>query len=233
MKRIDLLRNAFHASLQRFDVDLNRIPSDRWLRQMPVQTVIDVGANMGQFARIARRLFPTSQIYSFEPLEDCLSAMQIAFKNDSLWRGYQYALGADEGEALFHRSTTTGSSSLLTMTDLHKDAFPASSGDRPERVQIRRLDEVLKEVDLTADLLLKLDVQGFEDRVLDGATQVLAKTEVLITEVSFERLYDGQAAFEDIYDRLRHAGFNFHGAYSQLLHPNGRVLQADAIFLRD
>jgi FkbM family methyltransferase len=201
---------------------------------MPVRTVLDIGANTGQFAHIARQLFPTSQIYSFEPLEDCFREMQLAFGGDPRWRGYQCALGTEEGEILFHRSTSSPSSSVLAMADLHKDAFPQSAGGRAETVQIRRLDDVLADVKLAPDILLKLDVQGFEDRVLDGAPRVLAKSQMVITEVSFGSLYHGQASFDDIYGRLRHAGFTFHGTYTQLLHPSdGRVLQADAIFLRD
>ncbi len=122
---------------------------------------------------------------------------------------------------------------MLAMADLHTEAFPQTAGGRNENVPIRRLDGVLTGVEMDPDVLLKLDVQGFEDRVLDGAPRVLAKSQVVITEVSFEPLYHDQASFEDIYDRLRQAGFVLHGAWSQLLHPtDGRILQADAIFLR-
>ena len=228
------LRIAIHGTVRRFGVDINRIPSDRWLRRMPIRTVLDVGANTGQFAHLARRLFPTSQIYSFEPLEDCFSEMRRAFRTDPLWRGYQCALGAVESEGLFHRSAYSPSSSVLAMADLHREAFPQTVGGRNEQVRIHRLDDILAGVELAPDVLVKLDVQGFEDRVLDGATSVLAKTQVVISEVSFDRLYHAQASFDDIYGRLRQAGFAFHGTWAQLLHPaDGRILQADAIFLRD
>jgi FkbM family methyltransferase len=230
----EAVRMAMHATFRRFGVDINRIPSDRWLREMPVRTVLDIGANTGQFARAARHLFPTSQIYSFEPLEDCFRQLRLSFDNDPLWRGYQCALGSEEGEAVFHRSTSSASSSMLTMAELHTEAFPETSGGWDERVQIHRLDDILSGEELAAGVLLKLDVQGFEDRVLDGATWVLTKSQIVITEVSFDRLYHDQALFEDIYGRLRQAGFAFHGTSGQLSHPaDGRILQADAIFLRD
>jgi len=196
--------------------------------------VLDIGANTGQFAHRARRLFPTSRIYSFEPLVDCFSEMQRAFRTDPLWRGYQCALDAEDGEGLFHRSASSPSSSLLAMADLHKEAFPQTRGARNEQVQIHRLDNILAGVELAADVLVKLDVQGFEDRVLEGARAVLGKTHIVISEVSFDRLYHDQASFDDIYGRLRQAGFAFRGTWAQLFHPvDGRILQADAIFMRD
>jgi FkbM family methyltransferase len=160
--------------------------------------------------------------------------MQRAFRTDPLWRGYQCALGAEEGEGLFHRSAFSPSSSMLAMADLHRDAFPHTAGGRQEQVPTHRLDDILTGVEMAADVLVKLDVQGFEDRVLQGATGVLAKSRVVITEVSFEPLYNDQASFDDIYCRLRQAGFAFHGTWAQLFHPaDGRILQADAIFLRE
>ena len=214
-------------------VDIIRARSNRWLHDLPVRTVLDVGANTGQFAHIARQLFPTSLIYSFEPLEDCFRELTNSFRSDSLWRGYRCALGAEEGEALLHRSIYSPSSSLLAMADLHQEAFPHTKGGRDERVPIHRLDDLLTSAELIPDVLFKLDVQGFEDRVLDGAMRVLATSEVVIVEVSFEHLYHEQASFEDVYERLRNAGFSFNGVWAQLVHPkDGRILQADAIFLR-
>jgi len=229
----ECIRHLIHAGLRRFSLDINRVPSDLWLRRLPIRTIIDVGANDGQFAGIARRLYPAAHIYSFEPLGDCFSEMRLSFKNDPLWRGYQCALGAEEGMTQINRSPKTASSSLLVMAPLHEEAFPESSGGRVEQVPIRRLDDVFQGATLTHDILIKLDVQGFEDRVLAGAGSVLAQARIVITEVSFERLYDDQASFDDIYGRLCKAGFHFHGSHSQVRHPlDGRVLQEDAIFIR-
>jgi Methyltransferase FkbM domain len=123
---------------------------------------------------------------------------------------------------------------MLAMADLHREAFPHTAGGLTEQVRIHRLDDILAGVELAPDVLLKLDVQGFEDRVLDGAVGVLAKTHMVISEVSFDHLYDEQASFDDIYGRLSRAGFAFHGTWAQLRHAaDGRILQADAIFVRE
>jgi hypothetical protein len=120
------------------------------------------------------------------------------------------------------------------MADLHTDAFPETLGGQDVQVRIRRLDDIFSGIDLAGDILLKLDVQGAEDQVLAGATQVLAKSQVVISEVSFDVLYQNQPLFAQVHARLRKAGFAFHGTLSQLFHPgDGRILQADAIFLRD
>jgi hypothetical protein len=82
-------------------------------------------------------------------------------------------------------------------------------------------------------LLLKLDVQGFEDKVIAGGENVVARAKIIIIEVSFQPLYEGGLLFDDIYRILKERGFAYHGNFDQLLSPkDGRALQADAIFCR-
>ncbi len=79
---------------------------------------------------------------------------------------------------------------------------------------------------------MKIDVQGYEDRVLRGGEQTVKRAQVLLVETSFQQLYEGQALFEDILALLRGWGFRYAGALDQLLNPRtGEALQQDSIFV--
>jgi FkbM family methyltransferase len=171
--------------------------------------MFDVGANTGQFSTTARRLFPEAQIHAFEPLPDCLSQVRQLFRKDDRIHLYGCALGEQEGSITFHRSEFSPSSSVLEMDKAHRHLFPESVPTNDVTVPMRRLDDMLTIGELERDLFLKLDVQGYEDRVLAGGEQILRQTRLVLTEVLFERLYQGQAHFAEVYARLRRAGFSF------------------------
>jgi FkbM family methyltransferase len=205
-----------------------------WVKALGVGTVIDVGAHRGEFASAIRAVFPAADVYSFEPIPECHDALRRRFANDARVRTFNVAVGAAAGTVAFHRSSFTKSSSVLAMDDAHKRAFPWSAGETTIDVEMRTLDDVLAGVELAPKVLLKLDVQGYEDRVLAGAARLLARTDYVTAEVSFRALYRDQPLFDQIYAQLGAAGFRYHGNLDQLTSPeDGRVLQADAFFVRE
>ena len=130
-----------------------------------------------------------------------------------------------------HRNDYSQSSSLLPMAELHKTAFPETRHSSPETVQVKRLDDLADELRIERPMLLKIDVQGFEAKVIAGATEVLRAADVIIVETGVEALYEGQALFDDVYRMLYERGFPYRGNHNQLLSSHdGRVLQADAFF---
>lgn len=130
-----------------------------------------------------------------------------------------------------HRNDYSQSSSLLPMAELHKRAFPETRHSTPETVQVKRLDDVVADLRIERPALLKIDVQGFEAKVIAGATETLKLADVIIVETGVEALYEGQALFDDVYRMLYDRGFRYRGNHNQLLSPDdGRVLQADAFF---
>ena len=205
-----------------------------WVKALGIKTVIDVGAHRGESASAIRAVIPDAELHCFEPIPECHAALSRRFANDAKVHTHNLALGAAPGRVAFHRSSFTKASSVLAMDDAHKRAFPWSAGETTIEVEMRTLDDVLGGAALAPRVLLKLDVQGYEDRVLAGATAVLARTDYVSTEVSFQPLYEGQPLFDEIYARLRAAGFRYHGNLDQLASPeDGSVLQADAFFVRE
>ncbi len=204
----------------------------RWIGELGLRTVLDIGANTGQFADEIRGAAPGAQIYSFEPLPDCFEKLQTRFGSDPRFRAFNVALGDAPGDVAMHRSSHSQSSSLLAMGDLHREAFPFSAGESEVRVRVERLDDLAAQLTLEKPLLAKLDVQGFEDRVIAGGRSVLARADLIVTEMTVEPLYRSQSLFDDLYRALRELGFEYRGNLGQLTHPvDGRVLQMDALFV--
>ncbi len=204
-----------------------------WLDSFQFRTVFDVGANTGQFVEEARGFAPAAQIYSFEPLPDCYAQLVSRFRDDDRFRAFNIAVGDARGETTFHRSEYAQSSSMLPMAQLHKDAFPETAGGATLTVSVDTLDNLRESLVIAGPVLLKIDVQGFEDRVIRGATELLAQVDVALVEMSVEPLYEGQTLFDGVYRMMVERGFVYRGNHLQLQHPrDGRVLQVDGLFTR-
>ncbi|NJM49203.1 MAG: FkbM family methyltransferase, partial [Alkalinema sp. RU_4_3] len=139
-----------------------------WLKSYEIKTVLDIGANTGQFAEKARRLFPGAKIYSFEPLASCYQALIGYFEGVEGFQAFNFALGDRSGEAEIFCCDYSPSSSMLPMGEVHKAAFPYTKDQTVQKIQIRRLDDLADQLELRRPLLVKMDVQGFEDRVIAG-----------------------------------------------------------------
>jgi FkbM family methyltransferase len=218
------------------DYDHYRNLRRRWLLDAGIRTILDIGANTGQFARLAHEVWPAAAIYSFEPLPDCFEALKTALPASADFHPVNCALGAAAGTLEFRKALHTPSSSFLQMTDLHKEAFPESGGGQEERtlsVAVRTLDEVARELPLWENVLIKIDVQGYEANVIAGGAETVRRAAAVIMETSFRKLYEGQPLFEDIYETMRGLGFDFQGNMEQMVSPaDGTVVQADSIFVR-
>lgn len=213
--------------------DLNK----RWITDLGINTVLDVGANIGDFAKLAREVFSSAAIHSFEPLPDCFEKLNNALPGDDEFFTYECGIGSAETTMDFYRSHHSPSSSFLKMGDFHKEAFPYTSDGQvaePVKVKVKRLDDVLDAKNLKKNLLIKIDVQGFELEALAGAESTLSKAKLVILEMSFTTLYEGQPLFHDVYEKMYGLGFTFRGSLAQMLHPvTGEIVQTDAIFVSE
>jgi FkbM family methyltransferase len=204
-----------------------------WLRNMKLETILDIGANTGQFAKSMHELFPEATLYSFEPLKDCYEELLVQFKNVPQFQAFNVALGDETGVVEMHRSEYSPSSSLLSMNDLHKTSFPYTKKEILQKVDLVCLDDIASRLELRKPMLVKLDVQGYEDKVISGGKSVIGQADIVITELSVEQLYDGQPLFDEIYKTMTSMGFQYRGNYDQLCSPDdGRVLQVDGIFTK-
>lgn len=207
------------ASLQKFGVDL----------------VLDVGANRGQFASEMRRSGYAGRIVSFEPLSSAHEELLLASAGDAMWDAFpRCALGAHDGEAEINIAGNSESSSILPMLESHRSAAPESAYRGKETIRIRTLDEVAAPYLKNARAaFLKIDTQGFEWQVLDGARATLPHVRGILVELSLVPLYEGQYLWREVIARLEAEGFTLWAFKPVFSDPvSGRTLQMDGIFYR-
>lgn len=225
-KLLPLMRQGVHPEIY---ARLN----GSWFRESNIRTVLDIGANTGQFTKTVHALLPDAMVYAFEPQEDCFTEMQRSFAGSPRLHAIETAIGDEDGETTFHRNEFSQSSSVLELTGLHKEAFPWATESREIQVPIHRLDSLQSELELTPSILIKIDVQGYEDRVLRGGEQVIRQADFVLIETAFEQLYQGEAAFGAVYGIMASYGFRYAGNLDQIMNPaNDRPLYADALFMR-
>lgn len=205
----------------------------KWLLDSNIHTIIDIGANVGEFTIIFAELFPDATVFAFEPLPNCYRQLQERTKNRNNIHCYNVGLGNEDGSMEIHESDWHPASSFREMDSLHKMNYPHSSGSKDLTVNIKRLDDVLEGEKLVDNIFIKMDVQGFEDEVIKGGNKIFSKAKVIIVEVSFEQLYKGEPLFHGLYSLLEPLGFKFAGNLKQSVNKkDGRFLQADCIFIK-
>ena len=201
------------------------------LRSLPdMRTVVDVGANRGQFALVARHCFDRSQIISIEPLAQPAAIWRAVFADDARASLMDAALGPAEGSAVIHVSGRDDSSSLLPITATQNSLFPGTAQVDTGTVRVTRLAELLEAAAIVTPALLKIDVQGFELQALAGCEDLLDRFEWVYVECSFIELYSGQAFSDEVIAWLRERGFAMHGVYNMTYDASGRAVQADFLF---
>jgi len=205
----------------------------RLIEHHRIDTVLDVGANTGQFGLELRRQFGyPGRIVSFEPLSAAFAKLQRAARGDSDWRVLQIALGDVPGAQTIHVAGNSESSSILEMLALHVDAAPNSRYTGQETIQVETLDSVFDQFCADAkNIYLKIDTQGYEAQVLRGAARSLERIDMIQVEMSLAPLYAGQALFDDLYADLRGKGYALVGVENNFGDARtGQLLQIDGIF---
>lgn len=200
-----------------------------------INVVFDIGANEGQFAREIREYGYAGLIVSFEPLSSARQKNLTYASLDPNWVVHdQSAIGDHDGQIEIHIAGNSVSSSVLPMLESHSSAAVGSAYVASELVPIARLDSVASRY-LTSEskLFVKIDTQGFEWQVLDGARESLQHARGVLCELSLVPLYDGQRLWRDIVDRLDAEGLMLWALQKGFTDPRtGQSLQMDGIFLR-
>lgn len=197
-----------------------------------VNTVIDVGANKGQFALAASRAFPKANVYSFEPLPEIYLALKKNIKNTNQIQTFNLALGSKSGKIDFYKNEYSHASSALPISDFHRKNLLGVDKAEVIQVPIERLDNVGLTFELSSPVLLKLDVQGFEKEVLLGCEHLLAKVDYLLFEASFIPMYDGEPTFEEMHEFVKSLGYQIVSPVNMLQTKNLKILQLDMLYKR-
>jgi len=205
------------------------------MHQKEIDIVFDIGANTGQFATEIRSKGFQGEIISFEPLTSARRSLLNKAERDSKWLVHeQAAIGDQNGEIEINISGNSVSSSVFPMLEAHSSAAIDSIYVGKEVVPIVRLDSISHQyLHSESKLFIKIDAQGFEWQVLNGAVETLKRVQGVLCELSLVPLYEGQHLWLEVIDRLEASGFTLWAIQKGFTDPrNGRSLQVDAIFLK-
>lgn len=204
----------------------------RLLQYYRVDLVVDVGANTGQFAEYLRLVGYRGKIVSFEPLSVAYTQLERLSKRDSMMVcAPRMALGEYDGEVIINIAANHDSSSILQVLESHSQQ---ASCVGCETVPIRKLDTILDEY-LAGSVrpFLKIDVQGYEQKVLSGAIQSLQKFVGIQLELSLTPVYEGEHGFKEMLKYVEQCGFVLHDLYPCYSDDvTGRTYQVDALFFK-
>ena len=137
-------------------------PEHRHVLGPDLATVVDIGANRGQFCLAIRRWVPEAKVFAFEPLSGPATRFRKVFQGDSRMMLHQAAIGPETGEAIIHVSAADDSSSLLPISQVQQRLFPGTGEVRTETIKVGRLADFVSAKEIAGPAPLKLDVQGFE-----------------------------------------------------------------------
>ena len=196
------------------------------------RTIIDGGANIGQFARAATELYPAASVICFEPDPEVASRLQDNLSDRPQVRVHAAALGTVDGDTTFHTFGYSLASSVLSIKEQAAPAAFDASQSTTIKVPMVALDSAMSGVSIERPSLLKLDLQGSELAALRGAERTLSQIDCVLVETMFESAYREAPSFDAIYNFLGDHGFYFQQPIDALADRVGRIVQIDALFQR-
>jgi FkbM family methyltransferase len=238
VQRYKLLKKGVRAILRSAGLDLVRPAASRraaLLRNNGIQTVIDVGANRGQYGAELRAWGFKGKIISFEPTSAAFKLLSKRAAADSRWSVFNFAVGAEDSVVEINVASGSGvASSLMPMDDPLRRSAPEIKYIATEKIAVKTLDSALADIiEPNETLMLKLDVQGFEHFVLRGASAILSQVSMVECELSLVSLYEGQWLCLQMLTLLDTLGFvpvGFNPAFVDAV--SGHCLAIDGTFVR-
>jgi FkbM family methyltransferase len=199
------------------------------LPRLGINCVLDVGAHHGEYATALRQIGYSGRVVSFEPDPASMVVLEAAAADDPGWQVRPFALGRQPARRTLNVAERSVQSSFW---ELH-------AGARLERrieVDVRRLDEIVLGECVSGiahpRVFLKLDVQGFELEILEGAREVLTRLVLLQAEVAPEGIYAGAPAARDVFGFAQRAGFQLAGVYALARDRAQAMTEADCLWVR-
>ena len=203
------------------------------LNEYRIGSIIDVGANEGQFALNMRGLGFRGKIYSFEPVKAAYEVLKRASESDDKWFVFDFALGAASGEALINVSGFSSFSSILDVNEYALERWEDSEVTHQQEISIRTLDNCASEglIDCDSRLLLKMDTQGYDLEVFKGALSVLPNVSCVLSELSLIPIYENMPSYSDSLTEYESHGFHVSGFYPITRNKNLTLNEVDCVLV--
>lgn len=204
------------------------------LKNYNIDVILDVGANIGQYGSELRNIGYTGRIISFEPTSEAFSKLEKTASKDNLWEVNNISLGERDGESTINIAKNSVSSSILKDLPQLTDSAPEATFIRKETIKIKKLDSVFESLNIKdKNIYLKIDTQGYEKMVLDGALESLEYVKGIQIEMALIPSYEGSLTFEEMSEKLKNLGFKLttieSGHYNK---KTGELLEVDGVFFK-
>jgi len=196
--------------------------------------VVDIGAYKGTYTDDILSCFPESQVYCFEPISHLSDALELKYKKNKKIKVFNVALGDENKKIDLCVNEYLPATSILKPTENNTKAFPfIDTKTKNIKIDQKRLDDLASEYMLMKPDLVKIDVQGYEKMVFQGGMKYLTQSEVIVTEVSFENVYENGVLVDELSHLLVQMNYSLFGIYGWLYSRNGTPVQADFIFIKN
>jgi FkbM family methyltransferase len=203
------------------------------INKLEIDLIIDVGANVGQFALMCRKLGYRGKIISFEPVESTFNILKIVSDTDSNWQCYNFALGNESKTSVIKKYNSTLFSSFYDVTDYAKTRFSDEISTFDEQcVEIRPLDDFLLDFESSKSIFLKMDTQGFDLNVFKGSLKNIDRIRLLLSELSFIPIYESMPSYIQSMEFFNNHGYNVSGLFPMNFNEDSSVVEMDAVFIK-
>jgi len=191
-----------------------------------------VGANVGQFSCSVKTVYPDAAIFAFEPLSTIARTLESNLKGQSNVSVRCAALGDKACRSEFFVNSYSQISSMLTIDNTNKHPVYSKGVVSTIEVDVITLDDFSSQHTMAKPILLKIDAQGFEKNILQGARRTLTNIDYLLLELAFAPLYNGQDLFDEMNEFIRSLDFRFTVPLSFHRGGKGSIIEVDSLYLR-
>ncbi|MEQ9451619.1 MAG: FkbM family methyltransferase [Pseudomonadales bacterium] len=202
-----------------------------------IDVVLDVGANIGQFATMLRDIGYSGKIISFEPGKAAYEQLSKNCADDPGWDAYNYALGNAEENLELNVSRSSVFSSFHPVNSFGKEKYgDALEATTTEQVAVRRLDHALTDVLPNHEahtIFLKMDTQGHDHKVIEGADTFKTSFRAILSEIAVTPIYEDIPDYMESMALYRSIGYEVTGLYVVNRHRDtGHVIEFDCVMAK-
>jgi FkbM family methyltransferase len=240
-----MIKNLVKSLLKSFGFQIIYLPNSRdvlpgrlkqIIKKLEIDTVIDVGANNGQFLNLLTQIGFQGDVCSFEPIPELHQRIQTLYQNKKNWLQFPYACGATDGTAIINISESSDFSSILKPNKFCLSENPTSRSVRTQAIEVKRLDSFLRGVYsnfLQRKILLKIDTQGYDQEVFEGAREILNSIKAVQVEIPAITLYQESLTMPQTLDVYLSSGFSVSGSFPVSYSKDGLfVVEYDYLFVK-
>lgn len=238
IKRFLLRKDFFKRAKGRLKKYKRRLNKDEFddmahlfrLLQRDPKVIFDCGANIGFVTHQFKSKFPEARVYAFEPNPSVFEKLNLQYSADPIITCLNSGVADVKGELTFYINRNSGTSSFLPPTEYHKDNL-ASSKIVPKSVPVINLQEVMVQYEIKQIDILKLDIEGFEIKAMEGIDDITNSVSIIFTEVNLIPTYENQPLIEDIIVYLRNKGFHLFNFYGINENQNRQASITNLLFI--